>query len=624
MKKLLSIVLTIFMLLSALPLTFSVNAADGDVISIATYDDLKAKAAAEETYEGKTLVLSADITLGADWVPFKTFKGTFDGGNKTITVSTAANKLFDKLENATVQNLNIAGSVELKFTTNNTTWGFLTGAAVGTLTVTNCHNKASANNSLVDGNGAVMNGWIACGAFVGDSNKAAITFTNCSNEGNITSLTKNNGYAGGFIGRSLGGAVFTNCKNKGDITANICGGGFIAQSNTTSVSFVNSSNEGKVIGGQYAGGFVGDLRKDSSFTNCQNTADVLSNALPSATTMTGAGGFAGRVDGNAPLHKIVNCVNSGNVSCEMASANTGYNGCAGGLFGWFQAKIEVDGFWNTGVISGAYAAGGLLGGYAQYMDNAVSKIENCIFAGDVKSVQGKDAKLLGAVLGFFGSAKSGCTTTIDNCYIVSETLAAIGGVTVWANVTKGSGTVVKLGATELKQSATMAEFVTAIETEWIKTAKKADFSTAQKALVAQKLTESRTLAISYEGVQCRASTNGFMDVRFIASLKSIEYANLGYEIVRFDSAFLPGSIKTESKTVYRSINALGADGVQTTYTAEQFNGEYLAALTLTNVPTDRDVTFVIRPYVTDKVSGEPIYGTSFTVSFHNGTLQAQY
>lgn len=98
-----------------LPSTIAVN---GDTFEISDVDGLKAFAAMANngnTFDGKTIKLTADIDLNnIAWTPIAVFKGTFDGNEKTISnLNVTAEKaagFFANLYTGTIKNLTIDGA----------------------------------------------------------------------------------------------------------------------------------------------------------------------------------------------------------------------------------------------------------------------------------------------------------------------------------------------------------------------------------------------------------------------------------------------------------------------------------------------------------------------------------
>ena len=153
-NKLTAGLLAVILLLSVIPFSVPVSAAENEpVLTIGTPADLQALADAVnsgESYEGKTVTLTANIDLGGEsnpWTAIGTaanpFKGTFDGGYHVISglyiASGSAVGLFGEVNGGTVQNLVVRGEVN---STSNA------AGVIGKLTaghVRNCGNEASVS-----------------------------------------------------------------------------------------------------------------------------------------------------------------------------------------------------------------------------------------------------------------------------------------------------------------------------------------------------------------------------------------------------------------------------------------------------------------------------------------------
>ena len=306
-----------------------------NIIEISTAEELASfrdDVNSGNTYEGKAVLLTSDITLSSNWTPIgfmdpntdnknpetgdnKPFKGIFDGGNHTINnlnISSTENKyngLFSFVVDGTIRNITI-GSME----ENNEVTGSSGAGVVGYLygfkgNISNCINYANTN-----GAGIVR---IIAGQH---------TIFNCKNYGTI------NG-SGGIVGGSNGYAgwegVFEtyyhkiiNCGNYGIVksNANYCGG-IVGYFNG---NILNSCNKGTVSAGTNAGGIVGGI--DGIVENCYNIGNIegyrAGGILNASTTIGGnatncysigtvtAQASRGDIIGggsNLEINKIVNC-----------------------------------------------------------------------------------------------------------------------------------------------------------------------------------------------------------------------------------------------------------------------------------------------------------------------------
>ena len=216
--------------------------ADAD-LTIGSYAELKAFADAVnggDGFEGKTVLLTADISLGGEsspWTPIGApgtpFKGSFDGGGHIVSGlyinTTASNQgLFGYLSGGTVRSCIVQGSVA-------SSGGYLAGVvgynARGT--IENCMSTVDVTGS----GGSFVHYY---GGIAGYSNG---TVTGCVNAGSVTAT--GGSACGGVVGCNFGGTV-TDCYNKGAI-----------------------SNPGS-----HVGGVVGQSRSGAKVENCYNVGAV--------------------------------------------------------------------------------------------------------------------------------------------------------------------------------------------------------------------------------------------------------------------------------------------------------------------------------------------------------------
>ena len=258
------------------------------------------------SYEGKAVLLTSNITLNGNWTPIgtyseetpddhyldvlvnKPFKGIFDGCNNAINnlqidTTEVRQGLFGLVIEGTIRNIIIASD-------SSVTAGTRSGVVVGTLygfrgNVYNCVNNANADFS---------------------------------------------GTGGGVIGVLTGQHKVSNCKNYGDITTQGAAGGIVGASNGTSdwpEEFKNYYQE---------------------IINCGNYGTITS-------TGENCGGISGYLKGN-----IVSCCNKGDIN--------GYS-ATGGISGNIDSSI-IRNCYNISNINGRYATGGIAGAYQAYYSNS--------------------------------------------------------------------------------------------------------------------------------------------------------------------------------------------------------------------------------------------------------------
>ena len=264
------------------------------------------------------VVLGADINLGGEenpWTPIDNFKGTFDGGNHTISGLYIENAtdyagLFGKVEDGSIKNLTIQG--EIKDCTGNV--GGFCGYGY-TTTLINCHNEV---DFTVNGFSQVYNDAyiIQVGGVAGYSK----TLENCSNKGSITinipELDNNTLLTIGGIG---GSSNAKNCYNSGTITIN---------GDNHSISKITIAG---VIGSGW------------NIENCYNTGDVAVKELSFGNTSQYFGFYVGGIVGEPMYGSIHYCYNIGNLSIpdELSSSE-------------FAAIGSIAGYITSTTVSDSY------------------------------------------------------------------------------------------------------------------------------------------------------------------------------------------------------------------------------------------------------------------------------
>ena len=307
------------------------------------------------SYSGYTITLAKDIDLnGMEWTPIgnasrsgadikgNSFKGTFDGNNKTIyglkiSVNAGNNEdfgigLFNSVSGGTIKN----------FTLDNVNVSVSDSDAVAAVA------GFSVSNSVISGvtvSGSVS-GKDGVGGIVGRMLKEG-SIENCSNSATVTA----NGKAGGIVGAAYYTAV--------DKYMNIAG-----CSNTAAITSTTG----------YIGGIVG--MNCGNISGCDNSGDVTGNG-------TSVGGIVGEQQNYGD---VTDNTNSGNIVNKSEGFGTG------GIVGWvrysgdnssytLKDKIDVTGNNNSGSVSGGKSSGGIVG----HMYNAGSVTDNVNTAASISS-----------------------------------------------------------------------------------------------------------------------------------------------------------------------------------------------------------------------------------------------
>ena len=229
-KRSLSWLLVMTMILSLCAMPAGAALADTPDLEIGSLAELQAFAAAVdngETYEGKTVVLTADIDAsGTTWNPIgekadnKSFKGTFDGKGHTVTLSIKSASGYNGLfcyNFGTIKNVKIAGSVE-----------------------------TTAKNAMY--NGAVC-----------ATNKSGAVVDSCINEAVCTYA---GGYSAGVVGQNAG--TVSNCINRGSVSVGGTMGGAITCGGTVTNCLNIGSLSGKAYNISYSGTVTNSYYLDTS------------------------------------------------------------------------------------------------------------------------------------------------------------------------------------------------------------------------------------------------------------------------------------------------------------------------------------------------------------------------
>jgi hypothetical protein len=298
-------------LLAGVALAFSIAPAvlaDDGVVEIGTKAELQSFADAvnngEESYQGKTVKLTADIDLkDTEWKPIgdkdHIFKGSFDGGgykisNITITASGDYLGLFGNVNGGTLENINV-DTVKIE---NGSKY---LGGIVGSAIVNNIKN-CTAKNVTIKGNhwAGGIGGYTYANYDNCDVDKVEITLSS-----GLISNDETGDKAGGIVGL-LGEGQYTvkNCDASNVDIAAIRDVGGIAgatagSGSTYTMLFENCTSSGSVeirsilLYRNTAGGILGKNCAVTTFRNCSSTATINSS--------TDTGKLCGKNDNSNPI-----------------------------------------------------------------------------------------------------------------------------------------------------------------------------------------------------------------------------------------------------------------------------------------------------------------------------------
>ena len=282
------------------------------------------------------------------------FTGTFDGGNKVITLDIDTSEKIFKEEEANKESSNKEGTIRVgKDTYITCTAGLI-----------NYGKDCTIQNVHTTGNVKLSTKSATCGVILGNTpwSGTRVTVKNCVNDANISvGATFNVSAVGGIVG-AVNTTDFTieDCTNNGRISA----GAFeTAQGNSNIGGIFHSASSKNVI-----------------VKNCVNKGDIYGTRL---TELSGRYCYAGGIfnalssaaaDGSAVIE---NCENHGNI--HMAAESGNY---AGGIFTSVNAgmdSVQVKNCKNYGeIIADGGLAGAIFGGRtAQGVLTANVSLEGC-------------------------------------------------------------------------------------------------------------------------------------------------------------------------------------------------------------------------------------------------------
>ena len=295
------------------------------------------------SYEGKAVLLTSDITLSGNWRPIGTYsEETEDNHYLDVPVNKPFKGIFDGC-NHTISNLQIDSTEDYQGL-----FGVVIDGTIRDITI-------AKGSSITAGS---RSGVIA-GTLYGFSGN----ISNCVNNANAKFSA-----GGGIVGSLIGQHTISNCKNYGTISSEKAAGGIVGSSNGTDWpeefsnyyhKIINCGNYGNIsTNGVYCGGIAGYLKGDIS--NCCNKGNITS-------TVEQIGGIAGGDDGI-----VKNCYNIGDVKTDKWNI-----GGIVGLSGKFG--LQIINSYSKGNVEGTVyteAIGDILGAHSQ-IGKEKDKIINC-------------------------------------------------------------------------------------------------------------------------------------------------------------------------------------------------------------------------------------------------------
>ena len=294
--------------------------------------------------------LMVDVNLNGSenfqWTPigywnsdsdYQCFGGYFDGNNHTISgmyINSSANRigLFGFTDGTTLENLIVnCSTISTSNQNSNDLYryaGGLIGFAAGSTYLDNCivNNAGNINSST-----STSSGWedvfSYSGGFIGYTTSGTINITNCNHYGNVVANSSkpsapsgcySHSYSGGIVAYSTHPIFFTNCFNNGSITSNdsqISYSGGIISCGTSSINIINCYNSGNITSTRSSGGLVGTASSIMNVLDSYNSGSINGGNYVS-------GGILG-TKSTSTQHLINNCYNIGNLSTNNSGGLVG-------------------------------------------------------------------------------------------------------------------------------------------------------------------------------------------------------------------------------------------------------------------------------------------------------------
>ncbi|MBQ6067858.1 MAG: InlB B-repeat-containing protein, partial [Clostridia bacterium] len=374
MKKLLSLLLSVFMIAGLIPLialpeasaawngstpssqpsTFTVSGNNYYIKDEQALAWFAKTVTNGTTYSGKTVYLSANLnmnnsTFDGIGTANKSFSGTFQGQGYTISNlkiyrsgdSRAA--LFNSVSGTvTINNLKLS-NVSVSTSGSGGGWHAALVAKVesgsNTTTVSNITVTTASITSKDQTGGIVGYG------------QAPLTISNCTVTGLTINATDVN--AGGIVGISDKAFTISNCSVSGTINGKNRTGGIIGKAEASGNSITNCTMSGTITSsGLHVGGICGNFNNDGSFEfrNCTNNATIQATQE--------VAGILGYSKGHSNFYY---CTNNGAITGTTDTGDRGV-GCAAGILANNEDdELIFDHCTNTGTITGKRCSGGICG-----------------------------------------------------------------------------------------------------------------------------------------------------------------------------------------------------------------------------------------------------------------------
>ncbi len=137
------------------------------------------------------------------------------------------------------------------------------------------------------------------------------------------------------------------------------------------------------------------------------------------------------------------------------------------------------------------------------------------------------------------------------------------------------------------------------------------------------LSGSAAAELNTYGVQNSKPVSDLFNVRFVATLDSLNYTAAGFEITAYwqgaDGTLQTKDFRVDCRKVYREITGKAENGIDFSRTAQELGGEYVYALSILHAPAAADmgnVTFVCRSFA--ETTDGTAYGNALACAYRAG------
>ncbi|MCL2284066.1 MAG: hypothetical protein FWC26_12190 [Fibromonadales bacterium] len=372
------------------------------------------------TFEGKTIMLSADIELAGNWTPIgdsiqlskvgKPFRGIFDGNGKSISnvyvsdfeyaglfgyVGTGG-QIKNLVVNVTEINTSTTGNYSIYA-------GGLSGYYSSTKPIENC--GVNIKDSIKASNGGGPHSY--SGGLVGSVRESTIlTINNSYVIGNVSSFASQS-----YSGFSTSGGLVGYAEGNSEITINN--------------SYVTGNVSVTSNGDAYSGGLVGYSWSEITINNSYVTSYI-------SSITTGGLAVSGGLVGMGTGIEIDKSYSMGDVFSSITSADyVNYYASSGGLVGRLAGGATISNSYSTGDVFSSFTStyyhaysGGLIG-----MASSIAKdITNSYAAGKITATGANTTEIY--IGGIFGYCYSGLGENTSVYYNSDENPSSAAGDTI--------------------------------------------------------------------------------------------------------------------------------------------------------------------------------------------------